>query len=63
MLQEAVAFHWHMCAGQVLGVRMAVVGCRARAYAMTGDYLEADPCCIFQPEGISREAEESPLYS
>ena len=24
-------------------------GCRARAYAMTGDYLESDPCCIFQP--------------
>ncbi|MFH1560182.1 MAG: radical SAM protein [Chloroflexota bacterium] len=25
-------------------------GCRARAYAMTGDYLESDPVCIFQPE-------------
>lgn len=22
-------------------------GCRARAYACTGDYLEADPCCSF----------------
>ncbi len=25
-------------------------GCRARAYAVTGDYLEAEPCCVFQPE-------------
>ncbi len=24
-------------------------GCRARAYAYTGDYLEAEPCCIFEP--------------
>ena len=26
-------------------------GSRARAYALTGDYLEADPSCIYQPEG------------
>lgn len=25
-------------------------GSRARAYAMTGDYLEADPACAYQPE-------------
>lgn len=24
-------------------------GCRARAYEMTGDYLEAEPYCIYQP--------------
>ena len=24
-------------------------GCRARAYEATGDYLEAEPCCIYQP--------------
>ncbi|MBI2916716.1 MAG: TIGR04053 family radical SAM/SPASM domain-containing protein [Chloroflexi bacterium] len=24
-------------------------GSRARAYAMTGDYLEAEPCCVYQP--------------
>lgn len=24
-------------------------GCRARAYACTGDYLEAEPACLFQP--------------
>ena len=29
-------------------------GCRARAYAMTGDYLESDPCCIFQPAAAER---------
>ena len=31
-------------------------GCRARAYAMTGDYMESDPCCVFQPESMEREA-------
>jgi len=25
-------------------------GCRARAYAMTGDYLESEPFCIYQPK-------------
>lgn len=24
-------------------------GCRARAYALTGDYLAAEPCCVYQP--------------
>ncbi|MCC6346288.1 MAG: TraR/DksA C4-type zinc finger protein [Nitrospirales bacterium] len=28
LLEEAVAFHGHLCAGQVLGVRMAIVGLR-----------------------------------
>ncbi len=28
-------------------------GCRARAYALTGDYLEAEPCCVFQPQRAS----------
>ena len=27
-------------------------GCRARAYAMTGDYLQSDPSCVFQPQGV-----------
>lgn len=34
-------------------------GCRARAYAMTGDYLESDPVCIFQPETEQRPAERA----
>jgi formylmethanofuran dehydrogenase subunit E len=29
LLHEAVAFHGHLCPGQVLGVRMVVAGCRA----------------------------------
>ncbi len=28
-------------------------GCRCRAYAMTGDYLEEDPACRYQPTGRS----------
>ncbi len=28
LLEEAVAFHGHCCPGQVLGVRMAMAGCR-----------------------------------
>ena len=30
-------------------------GCRARAYEKTGDYLEAEPYCIYQPAGIEGE--------
>jgi formylmethanofuran dehydrogenase subunit E len=29
LLEEAVAFHGHLCPGQVLGVRMTIAGCRA----------------------------------
>src|SRR5690349_12367029 len=29
LIDEAVAFHGHMCPGTVLGVRMALAGCRA----------------------------------
>jgi formylmethanofuran dehydrogenase subunit E len=29
LLDEAVRFHGHLCPGQVLGVRMALAGCRA----------------------------------
>lgn len=28
-------------------------GSRARAYALTGDYLEAEPCCIYNPAEVS----------
>ncbi len=27
-------------------------GSRARAYAVTGDYLEAEPCCIYMPKAM-----------
>jgi len=33
LLDEAVAFHGHLCPGQVLGVRMTVAGCRALGVA------------------------------
>lgn len=33
LLDEAVAFHGHLCPGQVLGVRMAIAGCRALGIA------------------------------
>ncbi len=35
---------------RVCQYRTTCGGSRARAYALTGDYLEADPSCIYQPE-------------
>lgn len=35
----------------VCGFRNACGGSRARAYAMTGDYLAAEPFCVHQPQG------------
>ncbi|UCG75513.1 MAG: TIGR04053 family radical SAM/SPASM domain-containing protein [Gemmatimonadota bacterium] len=32
-------------------------GCRARAFAMTGDYLESDPFCAYEPAGWRKLAE------
>ncbi|OGN92124.1 MAG: radical SAM/SPASM domain-containing protein [Chloroflexi bacterium RBG_13_48_17] len=29
-------------------------GCRARAYESTGDYLEAEPYCIYQPASVQK---------
>ena len=31
-------------------------GCRARAYAATGNYLDEEPYCIYQPRAENREA-------
>jgi len=30
-------------------------GCRARAFAVTGDYLDEEPFCVYQPKRMSRE--------
>jgi AdoMet-dependent heme synthase len=30
-------------------------GCRARAYALTGDYLSEEPLCAYEPEGAKRQ--------
>lgn len=35
--------YWHVCGG-----------CRARAYALTGDYLKAEPLCLYQPPRVER---------
>jgi AdoMet-dependent heme synthase len=32
-------------------------GCRARAYALTGDALGEEPFCVYQPQGARHEAE------
>ncbi len=32
-------------------------GSRARAYAMTGDYLGEDPCCLYEPPLVAHKAE------
>ena len=29
--------------------RFVCEGCRARAYAATGDYLDEEPCCVYEP--------------
>jgi len=34
-------------------------GCRARAYATTGDYLAEEPYCIYQPKRKSKEVKEA----
>jgi heme b synthase len=35
----------------ICGYRTVCGGCRARAYALTGDYLAAEPFCIYEPPG------------
>jgi radical SAM protein with 4Fe4S-binding SPASM domain len=36
-------------------------GSRARAYGVTGDYLEADPSCVYEPSRVgSRPTQQSP---
>jgi len=34
-------------------------GCRARALEITGDYLEAEPYCIYEPPGWTGECDEA----
>ena len=38
------------------GYRVLCQGCRARAYALTGDYLGAEPDCPYEPKGWSAGA-------
>ena len=32
-------------------------GSRARAYAMTGDYLGEEPCCVYEPGAVAHLVE------
>ncbi|MDT8392027.1 MAG: radical SAM protein [Lentisphaeria bacterium] len=41
----------------VCAYRLVCQGCRARAYAKTGDFLEADPDCPYQPSGTGAVSE------
>ena len=36
--------------------RNICMGCRARAYAATGDYLDEEPFCVYQPKSAGRQA-------
>jgi len=38
--------------------RNICMGCRARAYAATGDYLDEEPFCIYQPRKAERTRQE-----
>ncbi len=31
------------------------MGCRARAYGMTGDYLSEEPFCIYEPRNLNAD--------
>ncbi|HLC17803.1 MAG TPA: radical SAM/SPASM domain-containing protein, partial [Thermodesulfobacteriota bacterium] len=33
-------------------------GCRARAFAFTGDYMEEEPFCTYQPTEAAKKAHE-----
>ncbi len=39
--------------------RNICMGCRARAYAATGDYLDEEPFCIYQPRSQALKARKS----
>jgi len=45
--------------------RNICMGCRARAFAATGDYLDEEPFCIYQPRGTApspREASHAAIH-
>ncbi len=44
--------------------RNICMGCRARAFAATGDYMDEEPFCVYQPRGMAVESNPSiPLVS
>lgn len=42
--------------------RNICLGCRARAYAATGNFLDEEPCCVYQPRATQRSPHELPLH-
>jgi len=40
--------------------RNACMGCRARAYAATGDFMGEEPFCVYQPRTKSLSEEKTP---
>ncbi|MBN1917921.1 MAG: radical SAM protein [Verrucomicrobia bacterium] len=38
----------------ICGFRTVCGGCRARAYALTGDYLAEEPFCVYQPPRLGK---------
>jgi AdoMet-dependent heme synthase len=40
--------------------RNVCMGCRARAYAATGDFMDEEPFCVYQPRTPSLKAEKIP---
>jgi radical SAM protein with 4Fe4S-binding SPASM domain len=43
--------------------RNICMGCRARAYAATGDYLDEEPFCIYQPQSEALKARKSAVVA
>jgi hypothetical protein len=41
------------------------MGCRARAFAATGDYLDEEPFCVYQPRMTNSKGKqkESPVVA
>jgi len=35
------------------------MGCRARAYAATGNYLDEEPFCVYQPRAASLKEKDA----
>jgi formylmethanofuran dehydrogenase subunit E len=60
LLAHAVAFHGHLCPGQVLGVRMAIAGCRELGFERPWTagkrlvvFVEIDRCATDAVEALT----------
>jgi hypothetical protein len=39
------------------------MGCRARAYAKTGDYLDEEPFCVYEPKSEALKARKNDIVT